>query len=133
MCGGARLASMPSMPAAPRTDEPTVLVVHANFAVGSAVAQRLMESCLVVLASVASATTRARRHAGCNVVVLCPYLTAAERDGFVRAFAAQEPEPALLELRDEPGAMNARVCAVSVPEPCRRAAEHVFTVLSPHK
>jgi hypothetical protein len=131
MYGGRCVASMPSMPAAERTDDPTVLVVHANFAVGSAIAQRLMESCLVVLASVGSAMARARRHAACDVVVLCPYLTAGERDGFVRAFAAQNPEPAVLELRDEPDAVAARLCAVSVPAPCRAAAEHVVSVLSP--
>src|SRR3954453_441168 len=97
--------SMLSMPAAELLAEPTVLVVHANFAVGNAMAQRLMDSCLVALVSATSAPPGMRRHGGFDVVVLCPYLTAGERAGLMRACAEQEPPPAVLELCDEPEAM----------------------------
>src|SRR4051812_9893673 len=107
--------SMLSMPAPALLAEPTVLVVHANFAVANAMAQRLMESCLVALVSAASAAAGLQRHPGFDVVVLCPYLTARERADLLRACAEQDPEPAVLELCDEPEAMNAHVRAVSVP------------------
>jgi len=130
MCAAARGASMLSMPAAVIA-QPTVLVVHANFAVGSAMAQRLMDSCLVALVSAATAADGIRRHAGFDVVVLCPYLTPVERAGLLRVCAQQVPQPAVLELRDEPEAMNAHVRAVSVPAPRRTPAQHVLTALSP--
>src|SRR3712207_9541986 len=102
MRGRPRTASMLSMPAAAHViAQPTVLVVHANFAVGSAMAQRLMDSCLVALVSAATAADGIRRHAGFDVVVLCPYLTPVERAGLLRVCAQQVPQPAVLELRDE--------------------------------
>jgi hypothetical protein len=121
------------MPAAPELlAERTVLVVHANFAVGNAMAQRLMDTCLVALVPARSAVAGIERHAGFDVVVLCPYLSAAERAGLLRACAEQDPPPAVLELCDEPEALDAHVRAVSVPAPRRRLAQHVLTALSPH-
>ena len=120
------------MPTAePRTAEPMVLVVHANFAVGSALAQRLMESCLVALVPADFAAAGLRRHAGYDVVVLCPYLDVGQRAALVRLCAALQPPPAVLELRDEPEALDPHVRAVSVPARHRASAEHVLASLSP--
>lgn len=119
------------MPATVSLAVPTVLVVHANFAVADAMAQRLMESCLVALVPAASAAAGLARHPGFDVVVLCPYLTADERAELVGACAEQDPEPAVLELCDEPGAIDPHVRAVSVPEPRLSLAQHVFCALSP--
>ncbi|HWT23936.1 MAG TPA: hypothetical protein VN213_10560 [Solirubrobacteraceae bacterium] len=119
------------MPAAESLAAPTVLVVHANFAVGSAMAARLMDTCLVALVAAPSAVAGLRQHAGFDVVVLCPYLTADERAGLLRACAEQDPPPAVLELCDEPEAADAHVRTVSVPARRRSPAEHVLTALSP--
>jgi LDH2 family malate/lactate/ureidoglycolate dehydrogenase len=125
---GASIVAMPTVE--PRTAEPMVLVVHANFAVASAMAQRLMESCVVALVPAARAAAGLRRHAGYDVVVLCPYLEAAQRAGLVRVCAELQPQPAVLELRDEPGALDPHVRAVSVPAWHRAPAEHVLASLS---
>jgi hypothetical protein len=127
-----RAASMLSMPATEtRTVEPSVLVVHASVALANAMAQRLMESCLVALAPAAAAISGLQRHAGYDVVVLCAYLTAIERARLLEACAAQAPRPAVLELCDEPGAMSPHVRTVSVPDAHRSLAEHVLASLSP--
>jgi hypothetical protein len=126
-----RGGSMPDMPAPVLVAEPTVLVVHANFAVANATAQRLMESCLVALVSASSAAAGLSRHPGFDVVVLCPYLTPDERAALLRTCAEQNPQPAVLELCDEPEAACPHVRAVSVPAPRRSSAQHVHTALSP--
>lgn len=120
------------MPVATPVAEPAVLVVHANFAVGSAMAQRLMDSSLVALVPARSAAAGLLCHGGFDVVVLCPYLTAGERADFLQACAEQDPRPAVLELRDEPEALNPHVRAVAVPASRRQAAEQVLIALSPH-
>src|SRR5919107_4039309 len=126
-----RAASMLPMPAAETLiAEPMVLVVHANFAVAGAMAQRLMESCLVALVPASSAVAGLQRHAAFDVVVLCPYMTADERARVLQACSEQDPCPAVLELCDEPGAMNAHARAVSLPAARRRPAEHVLASLS---
>src|SRR3954454_5867697 len=126
-----RGGSMPDMPAAVVLAEPTVLVVHVNFAVANATAQRLMESCLVALVSASSAAAGLARHPGFDVVVLCPYLTPDERAALLRACAEQDHQPAVLELCDEPEAACPHVRTVSVPVLRRSSAEHVLTALSP--
>ena len=131
MCAPARPASILDMPAPVVVAEPTVLVVHANFAVANATAQRLMESCLVALVSATSAAAGLSRHPGFDVVVLCPYLTADERAAFLRTCAEQDPQPAVLELCDEPEAACPHVRPVSVPALRRSSAQHVLTALSP--
>jgi hypothetical protein len=113
------------------TAQPMVLVAYASFATGNAMAQRLMESCLVVLASAHAAVSGLERKAGYDVVVLCPYLTAGERDRLLRACAEQVPPPAVLEFCDEPGAMDPHVRTLTVPAPDRSAVQHVLTSLSP--
>jgi hypothetical protein len=132
MCGALGEASMLSMPAAaPHRHEPMVLVVYVNFAVGNALAQRLMESCLVTLVSAESALARREWQGGHDVVVLCPYLTTEERDRLLAACAAQDPSPAVLELSDEPEAVNPHVRPALVPAVHRARAEHVFSSLTP--
>lgn len=123
---------MLSMPAAPQPrQEPMVLVVYVNFAVGNALAQRLMESCLVTLASAESAIARREWHGAYDVVVLCPYLTEGERTQLLAACAEQDPPPAVLELSDEPEAVHPHVRPASVPAVHRARAEHVFSSLTP--
>ena len=131
MCGALGGASMLSMPAAPHRPEPMVLVVYVNFAVGNALAQRLMESCLVTLASAESAIARREWHGTYDVVVLCPYLTAEERAELIAACAAQDPSPAVLELSDEPEAAYPHIRQAAVPAVHRARAEHVFSSLTP--
>src|SRR4051812_36912450 len=126
-----RVGSMLSMPVATPVAEPAVLVVHANFAVGSAMAQRLMDSSLVALVPARSAAAGLLCQAGLDVVVLCPYLTAGERADFLQACAEQDPRPAVLELRDEPEALDPHVRAVAVPASRRHAAEQVLIALPP--
>ena len=124
-------ASMLSMPAAAPRHEPMVLVVHTNFAVANALAQRLMESCLVALVSAESALAGNQWHGGYDVVVLCPYLTADERARLLDACAQQDPSPAVLELSDEPEALRPHLRTASVPATRRSSAEHVFSSLTP--
>src|SRR4051794_7900650 len=126
-----RGGSMPDMPAPVLFAEPTVLVVHANFAVANATAQRLMESCLVALVPASTAAAGLTRRPGFDVVVLCPYLTPDERAAVLHACAGQDPQPAVLELCDEPEAACPHVRTVSVPAPRRSSAQHVVTALSP--
>ena len=113
------------MPVATVAAEPAVLVVHANFAVGSAMAQRLMDSTLVALVPAQSAAAGLLCHGGFDVVVLCPYLTADERADLLHACAMQDPRPAVLELRDEPEAADPYVRAVAVPASRREAAREL--------
>src|ERR671916_837489 len=96
-------ASIVAMPAAePQTEEPMVLVAYANFAVASALAQRLMECCIVSLVPAGFAATGLRRHAGNDVVVLSPSLERGARPRFLELCAEQDPPPAVLEVCDEP-------------------------------
>ena len=125
-------ASMLSMPAAAPRPEPMVLVVHTNFAVANALAQRLMESCLVALVSAESALAGNQWHGGYDVVVLCPYLTADERarpPGRVRG-AGPGPRRARA-LATSPRRCGPHLRTASVPATRRSAAEHVFSSLTP--
>jgi hypothetical protein len=107
------------MPAAPVAQtlvaEPVVLIVHVNFAVAISMAQRLMESCLVTLAPTALAATSISRLEASDVVVLCPYLTDAERERLLDACAALDCPPAVVEVSDKPGSGGTVVRVVSLP------------------
>src|SRR3954464_847813 len=59
--------------------EPMVLVVYVNFGVGGAIAQRLMGSAVVSLASAASALDGLVHRCDHDVMALCPYLRVEER------------------------------------------------------
>ena len=74
-----------------------VLVVHANFAVGAAVAQRLIDFAVVHLVSCNHAPDETTRY---DVVVLCPYLTGEEKESLRTHFRRRTPPPAVIEIRD---------------------------------
>jgi hypothetical protein len=82
-----------------RTDV-TVLVAHVSFAVGAAVAQRLTGYGAVTLVH-ANTLLFGRDEHPCHLLVLCPYMTPAERDGILeRMHGRTNPPEAVLELRD---------------------------------
>ena len=123
------------MPAVPVTQtlvaEPVVLIVHVNFAVAISMAQRLMESCLVTLSPTALAATSISRLEACDVVVLCPYLTDAERDRLLDACAALECPPAVVEVSDKPGSGGPAIQVVSLPSRRDESAATVLNALVP--
>jgi hypothetical protein len=82
--------------------ETSILVAYVNFAVGSAIAQRLMDSSVVALAA-APAASRALANGHYDIVVLCPYLVAAERARVLAACAEVPDPPAIVEVVDTPG------------------------------
>jgi hypothetical protein len=82
-----------------RTDV-TVLVAHVSFAVGAAVAQRLTGYGAVTLVH-ANTLLFGRDEHPCDLLILCPYMTPAERDGILeRMHGRRNPPEAVLELRD---------------------------------
>ena len=91
--------------------DPSILVAYVNFAVGSAIAQRLMGSSVVALAA-APAASRALQKGSYDIVVLCPYLQEAERRGVLAACAEHPSNPAVVEVTDDPGAMSPTVRAL---------------------
>jgi hypothetical protein len=111
--------------------EPVVLIVHVNFAVGISMAQRLMESCLVTLSPTALAATSIRRLESCDVVVLCPYMTDAERELLLDACAGLDSPPAVVEVSDHVGSGGPSVRIVSLPKRDDDSAETVVSALVP--
>src|SRR4051794_8637948 len=90
--------------ALPPAAEPKVLVVHVNFAVGSALAQRLLESSVISLASVPAALDGALADGAHDVLILCPYLRAAERDALLERVAGFAVAPVVIQLSPTLGA-----------------------------
>jgi hypothetical protein len=82
--------------------DPSVLVVYASFGVGGAIAQRLMGTCVVSLAHAAAGPEQLRRSAH-DVVVLCPYLTEAERMAVLVELAGLDHEPSVIEMEPDEG------------------------------
>jgi hypothetical protein len=81
--------------------EPAVLVVFVSFGVARTLAEHLLDSCTVTFArapAAAEALAGAGRH---DVVVLCPYLSPAERARLLAAAGRRRPRPAVLELVDD--------------------------------
>jgi hypothetical protein len=111
--------------------EPVVLIVHVNFAVGISMAQRLMESCLVTLSPTALAATSIRRLESCDVVVLCPYMTDAERELLLDTCAGLDSPPAVVEVSDRVGAGGPSVRIVSLPKRDDDSAQTVVSALVP--
>jgi hypothetical protein len=111
--------------------EPVVLIVHVNFAVGISMAQRLMESCLVTLSPTALAATSIRRLESCDVVVLCPYMTDAERELLLDACAGLDSPPAVVEVSDHVGSGGPSVRIVSLPKRDDDSAQTVVSALVP--
>lgn len=84
---------------ADRTDV-TVLVAHVSFAVGAAVAQRLTGYGAVTLVH-ADTLLFGRDEHPCDLLLLCPYMTPAERDGILQRMTKRKNPPlAILELCD---------------------------------
>jgi hypothetical protein len=115
-------ASMPSMLVAdPVPRHAMVLVTYVNFAVGTAIAQRLMERFVVALSPAASAARALHGECPFDVVVLCPYLTERERAEIHAAADRVRRAPAIVELRDLPGAASAHLHHDVTEHPSARA------------
>ena len=106
-----------------------VLVVHTNFAVGSAIARRLIDADVVALAHSASVLDGNQDPRRYDVVLLCPYLPADERDALLETCLATR-DGTVIELLDShegsrvllhragiraPGAADAVAEALSLP------------------
>src|SRR5437773_4984105 len=76
-----------------------VLVVHTNFAVGSAIARRLIDAEVVTLAHAASVLDGNQDPRRYDVVLLCPYLPEDQRDALL-AVCAGSVTSAVVELMD---------------------------------
>ena len=111
--------------------EPVVLIVHVNFAVGISMAQRLMESCLVTLSPASLAAASIRRLESCDVVVLCPYMTDAERELLLDTCAGLDSPPAVVEVSDELGTGGPSFRIVSLPKRDDSSAQTVVSALVP--
>ena len=84
------------------TDEITrlrVLAVHTNFAVGSAIARRLIDAEVVALAHSSSVLEGNQDPRHYDVVLLCPYLPHDERDALLETCLAA-PDGTVVELLD---------------------------------
>jgi hypothetical protein len=62
-----------------------VLVIHTNFAVGSAIARRLIDADVVALAHASSVLDGNQDPRRYDVVLLCPYLPEEHRDAILEA------------------------------------------------
>jgi hypothetical protein len=114
----------------PEPVQPTVLVVYASAAVGGAIAQRLMDTAVVALASVSSALTALAGADGYDVVVLCPYLDADER-ARVLARVSDRAHPApVVEVSHVPGGAEPGADVVAHARNERAAARAVVAALT---
>lgn len=92
-------ADVPAIPPAGR--DPRVLVVYENFAVGTAVFQRLVDHYAVVeLARLAGALRRLGERGRYEAVVLCPYLSDDAREDVRRRCLADPAAPVIVEVVD---------------------------------
>ena len=76
-----------------------VLVVHTNFAVGSAIARRLIDADVVALAHAASVLDGNQDPRRYDVVLLCPYLPDGHREAVLEA-SMTAPDATVIELLD---------------------------------
>jgi hypothetical protein len=76
-----------------------VLVVHTNFAVGSAIARRLIDADVVALVHAGSVLDGHQDPTRYDVILLCPYLPTEQRDDLVAA-CLTGGDGALVELLD---------------------------------
>ena len=92
-------ADAPAFPEVGR--DPRVLVVYENFAVGTAVFQRLVDDYAVVeLARVEGALRRLGERGRYEAVVLCPYLSEEVRQDIRRRCLADPASPVIIEVVD---------------------------------
>jgi hypothetical protein len=87
----------------------SVLVVHVSHAVGGVLGQRLAGTATVVLTDVRAARRILRTFPPPDVVVLCPYLTEAERTALLADASKAGAPPSVIELTDEPGDRGFRI------------------------
>ena len=81
--------------------DPRVLVVYENFAVGTAVFQRLVDHYAVVeLARLAGALRRLGERGRYEAVVLCPYLSEDAREDIRRRCLADPAAPVIIDVVD---------------------------------
>jgi hypothetical protein len=76
-----------------------VLVVHTNFAVGSAIARRLIDASVIALSHAGAVLDGHQQPGAYHLVMLCPYLPADERDALLAKCLASG-ETAVTELSD---------------------------------
>jgi hypothetical protein len=76
-----------------------VLVVHTNFAVGSAISRRLIDADVVALVHAGSVLDGNQDPDRYDVTLLCPYLPSDQRDDLVAACLASS-DGTLIELMD---------------------------------
>ena len=118
----------------------TVLVVYEHFGVATAVAQRIMEFAAVELARTQDALAHLEQRRGYDLVVLCPYIKAPDREELMRRSRVMEPQPiavnlldgrrsGLLELCDPATGASSDVSTLNA-DPRRAAAVDLLTALS---
>ena len=76
-----------------------VLVVHTNFAVGSAISRRLIDADVIALVHAGSVLDGNQDPTRYDVVLLCPYLPEEHREALLDACLASG-DGTLIELRD---------------------------------
>jgi hypothetical protein len=76
-----------------------VLVVHTNFAVGSAIARRLIDASVIALSHAGAVLDGYQQPGAYHLVMLCPYLPADERDALLAKCLASG-DTAVTELSD---------------------------------
>jgi hypothetical protein len=76
-----------------------VLVIHTNFAVGSAIVRRLIDANVVALSHVTAVLAGHQEPDRYHAVLVGPYLDAEERDALLEACLAGS-DPTVVELRD---------------------------------
>ena len=85
----------------------------------------------MTLSPTALAVTSIRRLESCDVVVLCPYMTDAERELLLDTCAGLDDPPAVVEVSDRLGAGGPSVRIVSLPDRVDASAQTVVSALIP--
>src|SRR4051794_16799222 len=109
-----------------------VLVVHTNFAVGSAIARRLIDADVVALAHAASVLDGNQDPRRYDVVLLCPYLPTDQRDAILETCLATR-DGTVIELLDshEGSRVLLHRAGVRVPGAADAVAEALALPLAP--
>jgi hypothetical protein len=93
----------------PRTDRATVVVAYACGPLADAVRSRLGADDEVTLLPAPGAAAMLRRGEPCDVVVVDPYVSVAERASLLTAARSHLRRPVVITLRDADGAVSASV------------------------
>jgi hypothetical protein len=117
------LAMPPTFASALARDELSILVVYVNFAVGAALARRLIDVGVVELATARSGPHRLSGPCRFDAVLACPYLSEPDQRALLEAWAEARPRPGLLELegrdRGHAGAHSRHGRRAQAGGPCR--------------